>query len=145
MMVADSCSFFDIHIGENDICDKTISRLDAVIDAYHLEELNLNVVAGYQYRVAAYSSLNENNEQALMRLEKYAKIVCDMMDKGMLHGDSYFSKLDKWFEKLDLGTQMPRSKKLVMKSARENLNNPLFDKIRDRKEFKRIEKMLDEQ
>ena len=32
-----------------------------------------------------------------------------------------------------------------MKSARENLNNPLFDKIRDRKEFKRIEKMLDEQ
>ena len=145
MMVADSCSFFDIHIGEKDICDKTISRLDAVIDAYHLDELNLNVVAGYQYRVAAYNSINEDNEQALKRLEKYAKIVCDMMDNGMLHGDSYFSKLDKWFEKLDLGTQMPRSKKLVMKSARENLNNPLFDKIRDRKEFKRIEKMLDEQ
>ena len=60
------------------------------------------------------------------------------MEKGMLHGDSYFNKLDSWFEVLDLGTQMPRSKKLVMQSAKENLNNPVFENLRERKEFNRI-------
>ena len=115
-----------------------------MIKIYPLEELNPNVIAGYYYQVAVYKAVCGENEEAVKRLRKYAETVCTLMEKGMLHGDSYFNKLDSWFEELDLGTQMPRNKILVMQSARENLNNTVFDSLREMKEFKRIDKLLRE-
>lgn len=144
MLVGDSTYFIAMHIHEKEICEETIERLDSVIKIYHLEELNPNVIAGYYYQVAVYKAVCGENEEAVKRLRKYAETVCTLMERGMLHGDSYFNKLDSWFEELDLGTQMPRNKILVMQSARENLNNPVFDSLREMKEFKRIDKLLRE-
>lgn len=145
MLVGDSTYFLAMHMQEKEICEETIARIDAVIKAYQLEELNPNIVAGYDYQVSVYQAVNGEKEEALKRLEKYAKRVCSLITKGMLHGDSYFNKLDSWFETLDLGTQMPRNKKLVIQSARENLNNPVFAELHGRKEFARIEKVLEKE
>ena len=145
LLVGDSTYILGIHMHDKEVCEETIKRLDSVIKIYHLEELNPNVAAGYYFQVAAYKAVCGENEEAVKRLRKYAETVCTLMEKGMLHGDSYFSKLDSWFEELDLGTQMPRSKKLIVQSARENLNNPVFDSLHDMKEFKRICKILDEE
>lgn len=145
MLIGDSTYFLAMHIQEKEICEETIVRMDAVIKTYHLQELNPNVVAGYYYQVAVFKAISGESEEAVKRLRSYAETVCSMMKKGMLHGDSYFLKLDSWFEMLDLGTQMPRSKKLVMQSARENLNNPVFAKLREKKEFQRIDKLLEEE
>lgn len=145
LLIDDSIYLLAMHMQEREICEETIARVDAVIKAYHLGELNPNVVAGYEYQVSVYKALCGEKEETLQRLHKYADIVCHMMEKGMLHGDTYFNRLDSWFESLDLGPQMPRSKKLVMQSARENLKNPVFDGVREEKEFIRIDKQLKEQ
>ncbi|MGN0352467.1 MAG: helix-turn-helix domain-containing protein [Roseburia sp.] len=145
MLVGDSTYFLAMHMQEKEICEETIARIDAVIKAYQLEELNPNIVAGYDYQVAVYQIVNGEKEETVKRLEKYAKGVCSLMQKGILHGDSYFNKLDSWFETLDLGTQMPRNKKLVIQSARANLNNPVFTELHGMKEFARIEKVLEKE
>lgn len=142
MLVGNSTYFLSIHMQEPKLCEETIERVDTVIKTYDMDELNPNVTAGYHYNVAIYKAVCGAKEEAVERLQNYAKLVCSIMENGALHGDSYFNKLDTWFEELDLGTQMPRSKKLVIQSARENLNNPVFDGLRGMKEFQKIDKRL---
>lgn len=142
MLIGDSTYFLSMHMQEPKLCEETIMRVDAVIKAYHMDELNPNVIAGYHYQVAIYKAACAANKEAVERLQNYAKLVCSIMEKGMLHGDSYFDKLDTWFKELDLGTQMPRSKKLVLQSARESLNNPVFAGLCGMREFQKIDKRL---
>lgn len=144
LLVGDSTYFLAMHMRDKEICEETIARVDAVIQAYHMEHLNPNVVAGYHYQVAVYKAVCGENEEAVKRLKLYAETSCFLIKNGMLHGDAYFNKLDSWFEELDLGTQMPRSKKLVIQSIRENLNNPVFTELRELREFVRIDRMLAE-
>lgn len=143
-LIGDAVNYFAMHMQEREICEETITRLDKLIEAFKLEDLNLNIVAVYQYQVAVYKAMYEERDEVLRRLRKYAETVNTLLKRGMLHGDSYFSKLDRWFEELDLGPQMPRSKKLVMQSARENLKNPIFAGLQEMKEFLAIERMLEE-
>lgn len=143
-LLGDSVNYFAMHMQEKEICEETISRLDQLIEAFKLEGLNLNIVAVYQYQVAIYYAMAGEKDEALKRLRMYAKTAVDLLRCGMLHGDSYFTKLDKWFEQLDLGPQIPRSKKLVLQNARENLNNPVFSGLQEMEEFQAIERMLEE-
>ena len=70
-------------------------------------------------------------------------MVKRMLDEMQgLHGDDYFTGLDLWFEGLDLGPQLVRDKKIILQSARENLDNPVFDGIRARKEFQKLYDVL---
>lgn len=144
LLVADSTSFLMQHMQQREVCEETIQRTDVLIETYHIETLNPNVVAGYDYYVAAYKASYGDEKEAMRRLRHYIQIVRSMMEQGMLHGDSYFNRLDSWFEELDLGGQMPRSKKLVLQSVRESLENPVFDGLRDKKEFEMLKKMISE-
>ena len=144
LLVGDSTSFLAQHMQEKEVCEETIQRTDVLIENYHIETLNPNVVAGYDYYVAAYKASYGDEKEAMRRLRHHIQIVRSMMEQGMLHGDSYFNRLDSWFEELDLGGQMPRSKKLVLQSVRESLENPVFDGLRDKKEFEMLKKMISE-
>lgn len=144
LLVADSTSFLTQHMQEREVCEETIQRTDVLIETYHIETLNPNVVAGYDYYVAAYKASYGDEKEAMRRLRHHIQIVLSMMEQGMLHGDSYFNRLDSWFEELDLGGQMPRSKKLVLQSVRESLENPIFDGLRDKKEYEMLKKMISE-
>lgn len=144
ILLGDGVNYFSMHMQEKEICEETISRLDKLIEAFHLDGLSLNVIAIYQYQAAVYYTMMGENEAAIKRLEKYAKTVTDLLNCGRLHGDSYFTKLDHWFEQLDLGPQMPRSKKLIIENARENLNNPIFAGLKQMKEYLAIERILEQ-
>lgn len=145
LLIGDSIYFLSMHMQEREICEETIARVDAVIKSYHMDELNPNITAGYHYQVAIYKAVCGEKVEAVHRLQKYLKSVDILMKKGLLHGDTYFDRLDSWFENLDLGTQMPRSKKLVMQSVRESLDNPVFLQLREMKEFARVDKMVSEE
>lgn len=144
VLLGDAVNYFSMHMQEKEICEETISRLDKLIDAFKLDGLNLNVAAIYQYQAAVYYAMMGENEKAIKRLERYAKTVTDLLHCGRLHGDSYFTKLNHWFEQLDLGPQMPRSKKLILENARENLNNPILADLKQMKDFLAIERILKE-
>lgn len=135
MLVGDAVHYLNIHMQEKDVCEETITRMDKIIETYKLDGLNANTVASYQYQVAVYNAIHGQKEEAARRLQKYVDLVCSVLKVGMLHGDSYFSKLDSWFEKLDLGPQMPRSKKIILQSVQESLKNPVFADLQGVKDF----------
>lgn len=83
MLVGDSTYFLAMHMQEKEICEETIKRIDAVIGAYHLDELHPNVTAGYHYQVAVYAVMSGDHAQALRRLQQYAGLVNVLMDNGM--------------------------------------------------------------
>lgn len=143
-LIGDAVNYMNMHMQDKEICDETISRIDQLIEAFELYGLDLNVIAIYQYQAAVYYAITGENAEALIRLQKYAQTVLGLLHCGMLHGDTYFTKLDTWFEQLDLGSQMPRSKKLILENARGNLNNSFFTGIQETKEFLAIRKMLEQ-
>lgn len=138
MLVSESTCFLAIHLREKEICQQTIARVDAVMELYHIEKLNPNIAAGFYFQAAVYYALCDESEEAVRRLKQYVDTVCFLLNHGMIHGDSYFTKMDRWVEELDLGSQMPRSSILVIQSAKECLKHPAFDGLRDRKEFMRL-------
>lgn len=139
LLIGDGIQFLGIHMQEREICDETIRRLEQVIDLYHMDKIHPNVVASYLCQAAAYFCIHGEFEAAIKRLQRYVRIIIIATDKEMfLCGDDYFTKLDGWFENLDLGTQMVRDKKLVLQSARMGLENPVFAPLRDMEEFAKI-------
>ncbi len=143
MLVGDSIQLLGMHMQEKELCETTIVRTDKVIEAYRMGEVHRNITAAYQYQTAVFKSMHGEKEEALKRLRSFVEIVCIMMrEESFLHGDSYFTKLYDWFENMDLGVQMVRSKKLVLEGVKENLKHPAFDSIRKEKEFAGLEKLL---
>ena len=115
-----------------------IGRLDAVIHTFVVTGLNPNTVAVYDYHVATLlcskaKEWNPEMEQLVKeKLEQYVEAVRRLFADGLsLHGDEFFSTLDEWFADMDLGIEAVRSEKLVMESALEGLENPVFARIND--------------
>ena len=100
--------------------------------------LNPNTVAVYDYHVALLlcskaREWNQEMEQLVKeKLEQYVEAVrCLFADGLTLHGDEFFSTLDEWFADMDLGIEAVRSEKLVLESALEGLENPVFTRMND--------------
>ncbi len=144
MLVGDSIYYLSIHNKEKELCEETITRIDTLIQKYHMVELNPNIVASYHFQVALYRASMGEQAATVQRLQKYAKAVYLLTEKGMLHGDSYFNQLDSWFETLDLGTQMPRNKKIVVQSAKEKMNHPIFIELCGENEIAKLQKMMED-
>ena len=82
--------------------------------------------------------------KALDRIRKYVAQVSYLLsdDNLKLCGDSYFYRLEEWFEGLDLGTEPPRNKKVILDSAVQALDHPVFAPIEQTEEFKLLRKQL---
>ena len=143
-LVNDAAEFMGIHADNVKVCEETMSRIDKLIEAFSLDGLFQHIVAAYEYQTAAILCGHGETKEALRRLDRYARLVTDMLEHTpRLHGDSYFDKLDDCIEDLDLGSQLVRDKKLVMESAIAQLANPAFSGLSELAEFKSIQKMLE--
>lgn len=124
-------------------------RLESIIDSFQIETLNPNSAAGYYFQAAVSLCvfLEERKEAAepliLEYLEKYTLAAKRLLDEGIiLHGDTFFTKLDEWFEGLDLGIKGVRSEKLVKESALEGLNYPGFQRLTHQEKLEQYRKIL---
>ncbi len=143
-LVSDAVQFLSIHIRDESICNETMKRTDKLIKAYALEGLFQHIAAVYEYQAAAVLCSFGRHAEAIDRLERYAKLIVDMLENApRLHGDSYFSHLDECFEELELGAVLVRDKKVVLKSAIGELQNPVFEGLKNMKEYKVICKQLE--
>ena len=138
-IVSNAVNFMGIHGENKELCLETMRRTDKVIEAYALDGLFQHIIAVYQYQAAATLCAYGEKTEAVSRLDKYAGLVVDMLEHTpRLHGDSYFDKLDKCFEELELGSELVRDKKLIMESAMEEIKVPVFDILKDMVEYKGI-------
>lgn len=124
-------------------------RLDSVVESFQIEKLNPNMAASYHYQAAVClcEFLKDGAEQAeeriLHHLQQYTLSARRLLKEGIvLHGDDFFTKLDEWYEELDLGTKGVRSEKLVKESVLEGLHYPDFQKLSNQQKLEKFRRMI---
>lgn len=144
-LISNGILYLQIHADNLEVCQITIERLEKLQESFGLRELHPNSSAQFHYQAAMIYSIFQKDEETFIMLQKYVKDVLRLIiiDKITLHGDAYFNKLDKWMEQEEVNIEAPRGAEIIWNSAIEALANPCFNHIRDRKEFKRIEKELE--
>ncbi len=144
-LVSMAGGFLNIHADNQKLCDMTIERVLKIIEIYELDRLNPNAVAVFHYTAAIIKCMQQDVDAALMHLEQFVRLVVYMMNEEvLLKTDSYFTRLDEWYEKTGIGTQTPRSKKLVIKSVKENLEHPAFVALAKKDEFIKLKQKIEE-
>ena len=127
-----------------------LERLDKLMEAFSVLELNPNTVAGYEYQVAVYlavrieqmKNMEEAEENIFERLEHYVKAAKRMFSENMkLHGNPFFYHLDEWFEGLELGAESVRCEQSVRETAVQGFSHPAFTRLKDQK---RLQKLMEE-
>lgn len=133
--------------------EEIIRRMDQIVEAFVLEELNPNLAAGYQYYVATHlckflTNGCEDREvlevQIYDRLEKVLKALQNLFQDGLqLHGDEFFSYITEWLTGKELGTKAVRHANLVMESAIAMYQNPVFSELSDQNRIQGMIKRLE--
>ena len=145
MFLVDSAiHFMDIRKDDPKACEETIARIDKLCEVYHLEQLQYQETALYQMQAAFYYCHQGQNEKALSRLEKYVRIIENMLtgDHLLQHGDVYFDKIALWYEGSDLGGRAPRDKKIILDSALSIFSYPALECLKDDPKFQKLQKEL---
>lgn len=144
-LISNGIEYLQIQTDNPGVCEETIKRLEQLEESFGLKELHPNVCAQFHYQAAVNYSIFQEDEKALVMLQKYIKDVHRLMviDKAALHGDAYFNKLEKWMEQEEAYIGAVRETELIWNNAIGALENPIFDCIRDKKEFKQIKKELE--
>lgn len=132
-LISEASQYIMIHQDNLTICEETEKRIQNVAQAYHVDELNFNIIAIFQYQMAVVYCAHGENEKALKCLQKFVQLSDNFLENGESHlvTDFYFDKLDVWFEKLTLGGNIPRDKRLIYESLAAAVNSPAFESLKE--------------
>ncbi len=126
-------------------CESTIERMNHIFAAYDLEYLHPNSVAGFYYQAAIVYCLHDKTQKAINKLERYAACIKKLWEnEAVLHGDSYFTSIESWFEQLNIGNHAPRDKRIIINSAISALSHPAFTILSDMTAYQKIKQSLSE-
>lgn len=143
-LVEDAVLSLSVYGNDMERCEKTIERINGVMEKYQLEQLHPNAAAQFHYQSAVTYALNGRDRDVIKALESFEKCVNGLLHAGqfVLHGDAYFDMLDTWIERLPLGDMAPRDKAFVWQNIQEALSHPVFYRIKEKKEFQQIVRRL---
>lgn len=141
-LISAAQQYLILNLDHREMGEETIRRIETVAAGYSLDELNPNLMATFQYNAGLFYAAQGESDKALAALEKYSQLCQSLFRRFYLHGDDYFTGLERWIDKGQLGENTPRNKKVVWEGALASLENPAFAEIKDTPEFKLIKKEL---
>ncbi|MBP7349302.1 MAG: helix-turn-helix transcriptional regulator [Butyrivibrio sp.] len=116
--------------------EMTLTRIDALMQAYDLIHLHPNTAAAYYYQaavtVAALLTSSKasvpdgfSRERVISLLQNYHRAVILLFrDDLKIHGDDYFNRITEWFSESALGEISIRSKKEVLTTVLDAFDHP---------------------
>lgn len=126
-MLDSAMDYLLVHAGELEKCEAMVARVDAMLAQDMPGEPWEHVEASFHYSVAVMYCTHGKADEALGRLQRFAQIVKRMEKSGMrLHGSLLFDRLEGWFEENELGAKPVRNSAVVVESAGQALDNPVF-------------------
>ncbi len=130
--------------GNKEVCDETITRTKKLIEIYKIDELNPNVAANFYFQAAVIKCSHGDYNAALGLLEQYADNAHRLLivDKITIHGDEYFDLFEEWYAEYSMGLGTPRNETLVWESAIGAFENPVFEPVKENKNFKALKNKL---
>lgn len=145
-LVSDAAAYLSLQSGDSEGCGETIRRVEQLAGAYHLEKLHPNSVAVFEYQAVLCFLRHGKKEEAVAHGEKYVSCVAELLsgEEILLHGDSYFDRVDRWIEELDSGPGAPRSRQAVLEDVRKTFDGPEFAILDGEPGFERLKKRLKE-
>lgn len=135
------------HQDNIDVCLETISRLDELSRIFHLENLHPNTYALFQYQAALLFCKYGRHKEALERLECFTRTIHSGLSSEkllLLHGDTFFSSIEPWFEEADLGKEAPRDTKIIAASAAQVFSHPAFAPLEQEAAFQKMKNSFHE-
>lgn len=122
---------------------ETVRRGDALIELFAIAKLNPTVVINFQLScIFGYAQLGDE-AAALDKLEQLIKILQATAFPVVLHGDDYFDQVERWFEQLEIGNQLPRDTMKVKAGILDLLiDQPLFADFEDQARLQMINQTL---
>lgn len=132
-LVGWATEYMAIHTENPEVCEETIRRVDMVAKAYDLVHLHGNSIALFWYQAAIAYCVQGNKEKALEYLGQFVKAVEILLsgETPILHGDTYFTRLDTWIQDLELSGNLPRDKNVIWDSAIQALEDPVFAVLKE--------------
>ena len=114
--------------------EMTLTRMEALMQAYDLIHLHPNTAAAYYYKAAVTiaalltsqkAAAGYTGERVVSLLQNYRHAVMILFrDDLKIHGDEYFSCITEWFSESALGEISIRSKKEVLATVLEAYDHP---------------------
>ena len=143
-LVSESTLLLALHMEQPDYCQETIKRIEQVIILYELEFLHPNVCLQFYYQTALfYAGLSDKNN-TLAYLKHFASVSITLLENNLsLHGDRYFTQIDKWVSNLRLDAHAPRDKDAVAQSCIECITNPAFSILFEEIAYKNLKSELE--
>lgn len=103
---------------KNDDWSTTCERIEDLIQAFNLAELNISMVLNFYLSLALHYNKDKNYISANKYIEKYLMILIEKSGESFeIKGDQYFNKIDVWLEEnMILGNEPNRNNKLIYRS-----------------------------
>lgn len=143
-LVGCATEYINIHSDDLTVCEETVKRIEKVAEVFALEQLHFNSISLFYYQTAIVFSTHGKKEEALQFLQKFVTCVEAAFAKEelFLHGDGYFTKLEGWFEQSEFGGEAPREKRIILDSALQAMEHPVFVCLREEEAYKQMRKLL---
>ncbi len=141
-LLENSIIYLISNLNNEEIASQTIERVDNIMKSYEVSKLHPNCYLKFQYAKAMFYVTYDRTQEALEALRIYVEDGIYFVKNAMyLHGDSYFDRLDNYFQKIEEYNILPRNKQTVLTSIKKDLENPIFEKMKDMEEFHYIQEI----
>lgn len=138
-MVENSTFYLISNLNNKEVGLSTIERIQKVLEVYELKKLHPNAYIKFQYAMALFYATWDMEKEALNALRTFVEDGIDFVkNAAYLHGDAYFDRLDNYFRKMEDYNMLPRNQKTVLVSIGQELEHPVFAKLRNTKEFQEL-------
>lgn len=137
LSLVESSTFYLLsNLNDKEIGEKTIDRMQKIVEAYEVNSLHPNTYLKFVYVKSLYYAKWDMEEEALEALTVYMEGAVSFLENAAyLHGDSYFDRLDCYFKKVDDYTMLPRNPKTILATINQEFEHPLFEKYKDNDRF----------
>lgn len=143
LLIGDGAFELLLYVDEYAKAEEIMNRIDGVSEIFRVNNLHPNVMASYYISCAMVCGANGKEDRALKALEKYVDLCSRHFFPLLLHGDSFFDRIESWFQEFELGQMPPRGEKFVKQSMVQAMcENPGLLMLKENPEFLKLEKRL---
>lgn len=138
IMIQSLTALLQLEISEPQTSNYIIDRIICLSDAFDLEHLHPATSLSVYLNLATVYVRQNEIDNALSALQKYCDLAVSMSYPMTLHGDEFFNKIDEWLAELDLGTNAPRSEKIIKQGIIDAAKSAAFATLSDHFRYKSI-------